>query len=618
MNAIGEKFLLPVFCAAIGLLLLAVANIINSTPTDVLAGVSFGFGLCLLLRVLKPQKGKRPTTAQQPVPQYSAQSTQSLPAIDNPLIDRVEAAVASEAASLQQAAALGTEFKRKSWYKTELAVNDMVDMFIDLIGASLPHCTVAVFFPAQSGKSYTMRRCKSSSAFVNAGATIVPKRGILGNLLADGLRPYYEPNFTNPTQTLYYYDERHNFSPQESIRSIMLHPITADDDIKGILLVDSTAENAYTTSDREVLANAAVLLGTAVYNTYLNTDNSIEYLRLTAMSNIAKDFWNNLELDAVLDKMCDTIPLAIPCDRLTISLKDSGKMSATVKRAYGADAEAFQNLRFPLGNDCPASIASTAYDRMAAFNRDYFEDRYEIRYTENEQRTGGLASFLAVPFSANKVKGLILLESARKEAFSKAHKELLLNIGGSAGPVLENIFSHKEIEDMATHDSMTGLYNRRCCMNILKKQIAAGNRTKEPLSLVMCDIDHFKKINDTHGHETGDVVIKGVAASLNNSIRLGIDIAARFGGEEFVLVFSKTNINEAKETTERIRQSIENTPFYSTGGLAVKVTMSFGIASYTDYSMDTEIMTVTESLLRNADKALYEAKNSGRNRVVVF
>jgi len=616
MKDTHRKFLIPLILAAAGIVVILMnAVIYHESAADIFAGVLFGVGICTLYRALRPQQApaRRKTTTHQPPAQvYSPQETATVPALNNPLLGQVETAVAQETAALQKAAPLGTEFRRKSWQKTEKIVDEMLAMFVDLIGAALPNCTVAVFFAAPGG-AYALRHHRSKSLHVNAKAMIVPREGLLGSVLDKGLSDtYYTPDFTNPMSTLYYYNADHEFAPEERIRSVMIHPITADDDIKGILLIDSTKENAYTDADKKILGNAAGLLGVAVYNTYKDTESCIAHQRLKAMSSLEKDFWTTLELDEVLNKMCDTIPHATPCDRLSISLKESGKMNAAIKRTYGLNSEELLDLAFPLGNDYPMSIASMAYERGVGFFRNFGENRYEIRYTENEPKRNDFASFMAIPFGMESVKGLMLLESIREDAFSKYHIDLLEEMGKSAGIALDKIFMVKQVEDMAIHDSLTGLYNRRRCMEFLKSKIKACARREKPLTLVMCDIDFFKKINDTYGHDTGDIVIKGVAARLNSSIRLDIDVAARFGGEEFVLIFDEMDHDNAKESTERIRQAIENMPFYSTGGQAVKTTMSFGLASFPLHAKDTD------GLIRNADKALYDAKNGGRNQVVVY
>lgn len=163
-----------------------------------------------------------------------------------------------------------------------------------------------------------------------------------------------------------------------------------------------------------------------------------------------------------------------------------------------------------------------------------------------------------------------------------------------------------ELRLLATHDPLTGLYNRRYLTNALAVKVAHSKRHDSSLSLIVADVDHFKKINDTHGHLVGDEVLKAVAKCLATGARRE-DIAARFGGEEFVLVVDNCSLENALAKAEELRQKIQ-----LLHPNRLEVTTSFGVASLSETISDCTL------LFAAADKALYEAKNSGRNRVVVY
>jgi len=586
-----------IFLMLAGTLLL----IVDSGAVNFFSGGLIGAGLTVLLNssLLRRRRRRGATT------RISGQR-----APENRLPAAAEAAIIDEAGAVQ-ATALSSDHRKKQWAQTEAIIDEMLDNFIALIGAKLPYHTIAVFFPSQ-GDSYFLRRYASKTGFVDNNALIMPRRGILGSLLTEKPRPFYEPNFSNKNATLYYYDDRHDFKAEEMVRTIALSPIEAAGDVRGLLLVDHTENNAYSAADQAFMADTARLLGQSVYYTYLNTEHSLEYQRLVAMSNTEKDFWKDLEFDAVMDKMQEIIPYAIPCDRLTISLKEEGKPYASIVRAYGQDAEEFHKLRFHTGESNPKSIAGMAYSKEFGFFRNFSDDRYEARYTEDEPQSGVFASFMAVPFGVDESRGLLFIESAKKDVFTNSNLDLLSRIGTSAGLALEKIFIIRKADALATHDGLTGLYNHRQFQKILATKISACARYKEPLSLVLCDIDFFKKLNDTYGHPFGDKVLKGIAEKLESNIRVDIDAAARYGGEEFVLILDKTNHDKAKETVERIRQSIEDLSFKTVDGEVVKKTMSFGIASYPEHARELN------DLISKSDKALYSAKSGGRNRVVVY
>ena len=163
--------------------------------------------------------------------------------------------------------------------------------------------------------------------------------------------------------------------------------------------------------------------------------------------------------------------------------------------------------------------------------------------------------------------------------------------------------------ELAITDGLTGLHNRRYLDSHLQTLFERAASRQRPLSLLISDIDRFKRINDTHGHAAGDDVLREFARRLRKNVR-GIDLACRYGGEEFVVVMPDTEQAVAERVAERIRQEIEMLPFGPEGAAALDVTVSIGVASISP-AADT-----LEALLKRADGALYEAKKSGRNRVV--
>jgi diguanylate cyclase (GGDEF)-like protein len=164
--------------------------------------------------------------------------------------------------------------------------------------------------------------------------------------------------------------------------------------------------------------------------------------------------------------------------------------------------------------------------------------------------------------------------------------------------------SREELERMSTTDMLTGLGNRRHLMDVLAQEIERARRAAKPFSILMLDVDHFKKYNDSHGHQAGDDVLARVGMVLRDSIR-PYDCAARYGGEEFLIVLSGASIEHARECAERIRDHVRVEQF--AGG---PVTVSIGIAAYPSHGV------TADAVIGQADAALYEAKRGGRDRVV--
>jgi diguanylate cyclase (GGDEF)-like protein len=167
----------------------------------------------------------------------------------------------------------------------------------------------------------------------------------------------------------------------------------------------------------------------------------------------------------------------------------------------------------------------------------------------------------------------------------------------------------KELLRMATTDSLTGAVSRRQLFELGEYEISRIARTGAPLTALMIDFDHFKKINDTHGHLAGDEVLKHFAGICIRTVRTA-DVFARYGGEEFVILLPDTTVERAVEVAERLRLAVANEPV-RTGAGEVPLTVSIGVASLSDRDASLE------SLLARADSALYDAKRQGRNCVVV-
>jgi diguanylate cyclase (GGDEF)-like protein len=193
--------------------------------------------------------------------------------------------------------------------------------------------------------------------------------------------------------------------------------------------------------------------------------------------------------------------------------------------------------------------------------------------------------------------------------FSSDQRESAGWLVGHAVIALSNARQHRTVEQQALVDSLTGLANRRLCTAALEKELARAQRFDEPLTLVLADIDDFKRINDRWGHPTGDEVLKAFAQRLQESVR-EIDLAGRWGGEEFALLLPGTDLEGGQQLAERIRELVRDQRLTAPDGTPIGVSASFGVAAF-------PLVPGQGQLVAAADAALYEAKRSGKDRVVV-
>jgi len=172
--------------------------------------------------------------------------------------------------------------------------------------------------------------------------------------------------------------------------------------------------------------------------------------------------------------------------------------------------------------------------------------------------------------------------------------------------------ANEEIKILSITDPLTGCSNRGCLNKRLPEEIQRAGRYNRPLSIVMCDIDYFKKVNDTYGHQAGDLVLKEFSKRIEDSIRDKVDLLARYGGEEFLVTLPETDLDGALKLAERLRRVIIENKF-DIETKKIKISASFGVAGFGPNNRDGEISF--DILIKAADKYLYQAKNEGRNRV---
>jgi two-component system cell cycle response regulator len=168
----------------------------------------------------------------------------------------------------------------------------------------------------------------------------------------------------------------------------------------------------------------------------------------------------------------------------------------------------------------------------------------------------------------------------------------------------------KRLEELATTDGLTGLLNKRALTEMARHKLRSAQRFQKPLSVLVCDLDHFKKVNDNYGHDVGDRVIVGFADVLRRTKR-ETDAVGRFGGEEFVVVCEQTDPDGAELLAKRIRQELATTTFVTKDG-PLTVTCSVGVATYPQGGKDWE------ELFKATDEALYVSKRAGRDRVTLW
>jgi diguanylate cyclase (GGDEF)-like protein len=274
---------------------------------------------------------------------------------------------------------------------------------------------------------------------------------------------------------------------------------------------------------------------------------------------------------------------------------------------------------------CPPSFTQEVIKNMARVLRILGERRVDIEkiLPRVEKRKFNLhpmvmaprfalKSHLTLPLAVDgEMIGCISVNSDQPSAFDAQDLQFFSVIGCQMAATLQHLRRFSSVKSMATYDALTGLYNRRYFEERLKLETQRSFAYRIPLSLIMVDIDNFKKVNDTLGHPEGDIILRQIASLLTASVRKN-DIVSRYGGEEFILILPEAGIEASSMIAERIRLSVESARF-DVGKAQEHVTVSLGISSFPVHQANSD-----GELIKMADQALYEAKQKGRNRVCVF
>jgi two-component system, cell cycle response regulator len=210
--------------------------------------------------------------------------------------------------------------------------------------------------------------------------------------------------------------------------------------------------------------------------------------------------------------------------------------------------------------------------------------------------------------AVREAQGLLLMVPRDREHFSRAGSGLVHALAGHLTLVLDNARLSQRLHEMSTRDGLTRQLNHRAIYDRLTEELERARRYHYPLSVILCDMDHFKEVNDTYGHLAGDAVLREGAEVLRGSLRAG-DLLGRYGGEEFLAVLPQIELEAARAAAERLRLALEGLPVKLPSGSEARITASFGVASLDELGSSA----TSDLLVSLADRRLYDAKAAGRN-----
>jgi diguanylate cyclase (GGDEF)-like protein len=390
------------------------------------------------------------------------------------------------------------------------------------------------------------------------------------------------------------------------IGSFLGTPVMEDGHLRGVLCADRPAGRPFTAQDEQLLQGAAAQMLRALQSerVFAAVERS-KYEHERFFAALAK-LNRALGVEAVCNTTFEATKEICDYDFAAITLFDAQSHKHVVLSAVGDVPKGLPGM----------SVEKAGLASMVVKNKHFLPAGGEVRDKDafvygKKVRLAGMESLLVLPLiCADTAIGSFAVAAKRPRAFGKDKREMLTVIANHVAVSLANAQMYGRMEAMATTDGLTGLVNHRTFQERISEMLARAERSQGKQALLLTDVDHFKKVNDTYGHPIGDEVLRGVAQAVRDCVRK-VDVAARYGGEEFAIVLESTDREGARQLAERIRTEVQKQVFQSPKG-PFSITLSLGIAVYPDDGRDVK------TLIDHSDQALYHAKHNGRNRAIAY
>jgi diguanylate cyclase (GGDEF)-like protein len=394
---------------------------------------------------------------------------------------------------------------------------------------------------------------------------------------------------------------------QPRIGAFMAMPITEGGEVRGVLCVDREEERAFSPEDENIAAQTCRFILRSIRNERASMQLEQERFELERFYEASRALANALELDDVFRVSMSTVASIARFDVAAITLYDPSSDVHTVAAVWGPGMESIEKLQFRSNQ----GLVSMVVKRRTALPCKGEAPGPKTPIFDRETRIVGIGSLIVLPLvSHDKVLGSLVLGAKRVGAFKERRLNMLEVICNQVAVAIANGQLFAQMEQLASTDGLTKLLNRRTFGERMRLALARAQRHGQPATVILTDIDFFKKVNDTHGHSMGDEVLRQVARCLSRALRC-TDLVGRYGGEEFVILLEDTDTRGGLQMAERLRKLVEALSFSGTTG-SFRVTLSLGIATY---GVDAE---TDSALIERADLALYACKEAGRNRSMAF
>jgi diguanylate cyclase (GGDEF)-like protein/PAS domain S-box-containing protein len=331
--------------------------------------------------------------------------------------------------------------------------------------------------------------------------------------------------------------------------------------------------------------------------------------RAEALFHTAQSLIATKNVEEVLQEVVDATVMALPADRVMLVTLDQDQRSVHHCVKGGPGAGALMPITF---DELWEGLMGWALrEREPVLSPKHAPDPRESVAARQQRDHSGCGAVMVAPlhYRGRLLGMLTAIERPDAPDFHTDDLDLLTAMANQAAVAIANAELFHEVNRIAITDELTDLYNRRGFVTMGEREVERSQRTQQPLTAIMVDVDHFKQVNDTYGHTAGDEVLRAIAKRCARNVR-AVDILGRYGGEEFAILLPDTDLASAQQIAERLRECIATTPISTTSG-PISITVSAGIALLKRGAGDLP------ALLHAADTALYAAKRAGRNSLIV-
>jgi two-component system cell cycle response regulator len=479
-------------------------------------------------------------------------------------------------------------------------IHQSVHYALDLLRRSLDLHTAVLLWVNDAGTHLRISEISTQSDDIH-DAPFPAGDGVLGAVLAQrarvslrGLKPSYKvPYYVGPCP----------------VRALAAIPVLEGQALRGILAVDRVGDTPFSPHEEEIAAQAARFCLRAIQNERVFLQLERAKVEEGKLYRAARALGEALSEKEVVEAGVKAAREIASFDLAAVTVFDEAtRMHEVVAaRSAGGDIDDLVGTRF---SHNAGLVAMVVQNRCPLPYRGDYETARQVVLSKR-LRWPNHPSLLVLPLLIHdRALGTLILGAKRRHAFGDSARPTLEVLASHLAVSLSNARMVHKLETMATTDGLTGLFNKRAMLDAGVQKIAAAARFHRDLALLVVDIDFFKKVNDTHGHDMGDRVIRGLGDILTRQKR-AIDVVARFGGEEFVVLCEQTDEAGAMLLGDRIREELGKTSFRAPGA-AFSVTCSIGLATFPAAGSDWE------SLFKAADDALYVSKRSGRDRCTAW